>query len=88
VPYIPKEDRRHYENLLTSLANRICANTDSKSRTGHLNYAISRLLALMPANRYRDYNELMGVLECAKLEFYRTKVAPYENKKRRRHGDV
>lgn len=42
---------------------------------------------LLP-NRYKDYNEIIGVLECCKLEIYRRLVASYEDKKKEENGDV
>ena len=37
---------------------------------------------------YHAYNEIIGVLECVKQEFYRRMVAPYEDKKCEENGDV
>lgn len=59
---------------------------------GELNYAISRLVdeylrGLGPL-RYAQLNEVVGALECAKLELYRRIAAPYEDRKRGDHGDV
>lgn len=58
---------------------------------GELNYLITRVL-----NKYRDihqdsystFNDILGALEGAKLEFYRRVVIPYEEKKRAENGDV
>jgi hypothetical protein len=64
----------------------------SPATAGELNYTISRLVdAYLSRNgspRYADFNEAIGVLECAKLELYRRLVAPYEDGKIREHGDV
>lgn len=61
---------------------------------GELNYAITTLVnqylrdtAMSPPN-YNNWNEVIGVLECAKLELYRRHVAPYEDKKIVENGDV
>lgn len=40
------------------------------------------------ANNYKDYNEVIGVLECVKQELYRRLIAPYEDKKKDENGDV
>lgn len=58
---------------------------------GELNYVITGL-----CNRYVDtfdasykiYNDIIGVLECAKQEFYRRAVSPYEDNKIKENGDV
>jgi len=59
---------------------------------GELNYAITRLvdeyLVQKGGLRYAHLNEVIGVLECAKLELYRRVAAPYEDKKLTETGDV
>ena len=61
---------------------------------GELNYAITRLVdsylvRRSPAGiRYAHLNEVVGALECAKLELYRRLAAPYEDEKLRATGDV
>jgi hypothetical protein len=37
---------------------------------------------------YALLNELIGVLECAKLELYRRVASPYEDEKIQSNGDV
>jgi hypothetical protein len=37
---------------------------------------------------YADYNEVIGALECCKLELYRRAVVPYEERKIEENGDV
>ena len=59
---------------------------------GELNYAITRIvddyLAARGGVRYAHLNEVIGALECAKLELYRRVAAPYEDAKREETGDV
>ena len=59
---------------------------------GELNYALTRLvddyLAEKGGLRYRHLNEVVGVMECAKLELYRRLAAPYEDRKIEEAGDV
>lgn len=59
---------------------------------GELNYALTRLvddyLVRMGGVRYALLNEVIGALECAKLELYRRVAAPYEEGKRESAGDV
>ena len=59
---------------------------------GELNYAITRLvddyLIRRGGIRYAHLNEVVGALECAKLELYRRLAAPYEDEKLRATGDV
>lgn len=59
---------------------------------GELNYAITGLvdeyLIQKGGLRYAHLNEVIGALECAKLELYRRVAAPYEDKKLAETGDV
>ena len=60
---------------------------------GELNYLITTLCLrymknLSPSTSYNLYNEVIGVLECVKLEMYRRAVAPYEDEKIKENGDV
>ena len=85
MPYIKKPDRERLDPKIQELAQTI--NPDQ--RAGELNYSITKLLlALKGAGKYKDYNELIGALESAKLEFYRRQVGPYEDEKVRENGDV
>jgi len=85
MPYILKEDRARLDTAIDNLANLI----KPEQRAGELNYIINRLmLKLVGQAKYADINELMGALECAKIEFYRRKAAPYEDKKAVENGDL
>ena len=57
---------------------------------GTLNYIITRLVVwyLGENPNYERYNAAIGVLECAKQELYRRKIAPYEDEKCEENGDV
>ncbi len=58
---------------------------------GELSYAITRLLLAYVGTlgtKYQTYNDVLGALEGAKLEFYRRRVAPYEDWKAHVNGDV
>jgi hypothetical protein len=80
VPYVDPEARQRLSN-------------GGKPETpGELNYAITRLLdeylIQKGGIRYPHLNEVIGALECAKLELYRRVAAPYEDKKIAASGDV
>lgn len=58
---------------------------------GQLNYAITRLCDLYLQDfgvSYQRISEIVGALECAKLEFARRVMAPYEQKKLEENGDA
>lgn len=59
---------------------------------GELNYvittAIDRYVNEQGELNYAKINEVIGVLECAKLELYRRVAAPYEDQKMNDNGEV
>ena len=59
---------------------------------GELNFAITILvdnyLKDKGGIRYAHLNEVVGALDCAKLELYRRLAAPYEDRKIAESGDV
>lgn len=58
---------------------------------GELNYLITCLLldyCEKHGQSYSTYNDCLGALTGAQLEFYRRVVAPYEDKKIKENGDV
>lgn len=59
---------------------------------GQLNYAITKLIHTYIENKgglyYDNINQVIGVLECIKLELYRVIAAKYEDKKRRENGPI
>lgn len=65
---------------------------DDPRTVGDLNYLITKLclyyLEEYTEGNYADFNSIIGVLECAKLEMYRRMVAPYEDNKIEENGDV
>ena len=80
MPYVDREARERLDG------------GDPPETPGELNYAITRLvddyLLRKGGLRYARLNEVVGVLECAKLELYRRLAAPYENAKIAEAGDV
>ena len=59
---------------------------------GELNFAITALvdnyLKDKGGVRYAHLNEVIGAMDCAKLELYRRVAAPYEDEKIAETGDV
>ena len=93
MPYIKQEQRVQVDAQIKELANSIL-NTigdDKTQRAGVLNYTITKLLSevyTLDEVRYNDLNEIIGMFECCKHEFYRMAAAPYENLKRLENGSV
>ena len=79
MPYVEPHEREGLVVLVTP------------TTPGQLNYAITKLChEWIQAHglTYIRINEVIGVLECAKLELYRMVAAPYEDKKRAQNGPV
>lgn len=88
MPYIRKEDRKKFEPLL-KIAEEMCW----PGSAGELNYLITSLCIQYIKSEgspmgYGIINEVMGALECCRLELYRRLAAPYEIEKCSQNGDV
>jgi hypothetical protein len=60
-------------------------------RAGDLNYTITHLLIeywQSCGSRYQQINDIIGALECAKLEFYRKLASKYEDQRVLQNGEV
>jgi len=84
MPYIPEYDRERFQMPL----NLLC---DFIETAGEMNYCISKLCHLVLQKKGLKYDNIafvLAALEGAKLEFYRSVAAPYENKKMAENGDI
>lgn len=86
MPYIPMDQRIEVDQYLVS--NGI---DWTPANAGELNYLVSRFIAnYLEKNglKYANCNEMIGALECAKLELYRVMIGPYEDDKIEENGGV
>lgn len=90
MPYIDPNDRPNYDSFISEMVEDLYHSGENWK--GHFNYAISSIIsALIKRNggpRYSHINDIVGVLECIKLELYRRVAAPYEDLKAEENGDV
>lgn len=80
MPYIRSDRRRILDEKYWEAAT-----------PGELNYLITNICTEYAAKHthgYAVYNDIIGALECAKQEFYRRVVVPYEDIKIKENGDV
>lgn len=82
MPYIKLEDRERFYPY----------EVGDPETPGELNYVLTQIcLGYIydggPHN-YQKLNDVLGALECCKLELYRRVVVPYEEEKIRLNGDV
>lgn len=78
MPYIPKSQKQKADDGIIK-------------DCGYLNYSIHQLIdRYMEINKesYQTYNDIIGALDCAKMEIYRRLVSKYEDRKILQNGDV
>lgn len=88
MPYIPSCDRGRFAEGLTALKLEIDKNGISN---GEFNYLISKIANMYIRHYGLSYNtgsDVIKAFECAKLEFYRCIMAPYEDRKNYENGPV
>lgn len=88
MPYIKIEERQEFDTVLNQLWELIKRRGVSN---GELNYLMSILAHFYIFKHGLTYNtgsDVIKAFECAKLEFYRRIMAPYEDGKIALNGDV
>lgn len=91
MPYIKQAQRDLLELYIKQLNAELqqIAIAEGNVEPGIINYVITRILVdLKHKGNYNNHNALMGALESSKLEYYRRRVAPYEDLKIIENGDV
>ncbi len=90
MPYIKPENRECFESAIDLILEDLKHSGDNWR--GDLNYMMSSIIAklikMWDGPRYSHINDIVGVLECIKLELYRRVAAPYEDLKSEENGDV
>ena len=82
MPYIKKDDRNKFHLAIYSTP---------PNNAGELNFLLTSICHEYVRHKgesYQTYNDIIGVLECAKLEMYRRQTAPYEGQKVKENGDL
>ena len=93
MPYIPAADRPAYDSDIDRIAATL-ATKPPDQRKGHANYVITQILRQAwgvdkpEGESYSDYADVVGTLECAKLELYRRWIAAYEDLVIAKNGDL
>ena len=86
MPYIKPVRKEVLQPLVERLAERCYTAGDFT----YVIYALAKAV-LKPGIFGKDYTNLSGIvgcMECAKTEFYRRIVTPYEDQKIKENGDV
>ena len=93
MPYIPAVDRPAYDPDIDRIATKLAAVPPEK-RKGHANYVITQILRQAwgvdkpEGESYSHYADVIGTLECAKLELYRRWIVEYEDLAIEKNGDL
>lgn len=85
MPYIEEKERAKIDPRLDYLIEGL-----GLLKPGELNYILSRIVwdQFDKNPSYTQGNALVGVLQCVDAEFYRRKLAPYEDQKIKENGDI
>ena len=86
MPYLPQSRRDSVAKDLKALGLDF-----TPSNAGDLNFVVTRMIDNFLGERgltYAHLNEMMGALECCKLELYRKIGGPYEDVKVAENGDA
>ncbi len=89
MPYIPETERKGIDKLLNEVLENIIDNNINTH--GKLNYMISKIIHTFVEKQgmnYQNLNNVIGMLECVKAEYYRRIVSPYEDIKKNENGEV
>ena len=95
MPYINKENRENLDKSIDELIDNVIVDEleHASGLPGILNYTITRLVLgtyekTYEKLRYAHINNIIGILECAKLEMYRRVAGPYEDIVSIKNGDL
>lgn len=88
MPYILPSERTKFNKVITDAIEALEQN--GKFKVGELNFLVSSIIwELFRRNKsYQTANDIVGVLECVKLEAYRRQFADYEKLKCSENGDL
>ena len=90
MPYITRSDREAVRQIVEEAKNLRIVGHLLKG-AGEINYVLTEIVAGYldkVGMRYANLNEVIGALECCKLELYRRLAAPYEDQKIKENTDV
>ena len=86
MPYIKQENRVKFFPVFDALLE-----SEGINNAGELNYLITCICnqyLYKKGESYQTYADIVSSLENAKLEYYRKKIGPYEDKKELENGAI
>jgi hypothetical protein len=90
MPYIKKEDRPKFNSVIEDVVDELTEHGYATFKVGELNYVLSSIIWKLfdQSPSYSHGNDLVGVIECVKEEFYRRKLSKLEDEKILENGDI
>lgn len=92
MPYIAKDRRDIYDPSIEKIVKELLQSPEApNSSLGELNYVIFKIVKRYVVSlglRYHHLQNLVGTLECCKMEIYRKIIGPYEDKAIDKNGDI
>lgn len=89
MPYIPADDRRHYDSALNLIVSRLSERDFNPGDLTYVLYAIAvRAMRAVSPPSYANMSRVRASLQDAADEIYRAEIAPYEDDKIRENGAV
>ena len=91
MPYIDQSKRDVLEASIASVVDalrQLESDDPDNNFEGNLNYTFTSIINRVYNTSYRSINDVVGVLECVKQEFYSRVATPYEKQKAYENGDV
>lgn len=85
MPYITRQRR---EAFLGFDKQAYAVRIDTSGELNHFFTLGAKIFLAQHGESYETMNKIVGALECAKEEFVRRKLIPYEEKKMVENGDV
>jgi len=85
MPYIVSARREAFQDFLEKTKN---LRIDTAGELNFLITMLGQIYLTMHGTNYRVFNEIIGSLECAKIETYRRQIAMLEDMKKQENGDV
>lgn len=88
MPYIKDSRRKEIDDVIDDLIDEI--KTNPGGMHGDLNYVIARTIdgCLGKDLSYKNLQDMIGMLECCKMEIINRLVTPYEIRKCKDNGEV
>jgi len=85
MPYIVSARRESFQDFLEKTKN---LRIDTAGELNFLIAMLGQIYLTTHGTNYRVFNEIIGALECAKIETYRRQIAMLEDMKKQENGDV